>query len=499
MPDREFFDLRTALDHLDRHHELAQVEGEVDWNLELGTLAREVQSRKGPALLFTNITDYQGPGARCTRLTSGILGSRRRLSLMFGFEDEQPNRALVEYVQERNRRLLPPVIVEDGPVHENVVTGKDIDLAELPVPQWHRLDGGRYIGTMGCVVTRDPETKRTNLGVYRSMIADRDKMATLLIRSQGWGGHFTKYEALGQPMPTAWVLGWDPIMDFVASTTHPVEVCEYDVMGGYRGHPVPLVKCKTVPLEVPAAAEIVIEGFVSPDPTTAMLEGPFAEFTQYLSDLPTRRPVVQVTAITHRNEPIFRGTLAGVESAYYGAIHRAGAAWNVLRAAGIPGILDVYIEPITNGTTLIVQIKKQYEGQPKQIAAALWGSNAANYFYKRVIVVEDDIDPSDHDAVEWAINYRVDPGSDDVVTFRGIFGSPLDPAVPLEMRNTPELGTGLWNRVVIDATRTWRFPRRPEWNNEKFPPVARNRPEDSALVRSRWDKYRIKKWRPDTF
>jgi 4-hydroxy-3-polyprenylbenzoate decarboxylase len=82
---------------------------------------------------------------------------------------------------------------------------------------------------------------------------------------------------------------------------------------------------------------------------------------------------------------------------------------------------------------------------------------------------------------------------------RGSSGSPLDPAVPLELRNTPELGTGLWNRVVIDATRTWRFPRRPEWNNEKFPPVSRNRPEDTVFIRNRWDQYKIKKWRPDKF
>ncbi|MGH7905886.1 MAG: UbiD family decarboxylase [Candidatus Binataceae bacterium] len=497
MPDREFFDLRSTLELLDHHGELATVAGEVNWDLELGMLARDVQRRKGPALLFNNIKDYNSPAALCSQLTTGLLGSMRRLSLIFGFEDEQPGRVLMEYVLERNRRLIPPVLVKDGPVHENVITGKDIDLNRLPVPKWHRLDGGRYIGTMGCVVTKDPETGRANVGVYRSMIADRDKMATLLIRSQGWGGHFTKYEAMGQPMPVAWVFGWDPIMDFIASSPIPADVCEYDVMGGYRGEPVRLVKCKTVDLEVPASAEIVIEGHISPDPDSKLPEGPFAEFTQYLSDLPTLRPVVQVSAITHRNQPIFRGTLAGVESTYYGAIHRAGTAWNILRAAGIPGILNCYIQPITNGTTIIVQIKKAYEGQPKQIAAALWGANAANYAYKRVIVVDEDIDPSDPDSVEWAINYRVDFGSDDVVLFRGIFGSPLDPSVPLELRHTPELGTGLWNRVLIDATKTWRFQRRPEWNNEKFPPVATNRPEDTEYIRKNWDKYAIKKWCPD--
>jgi 4-hydroxy-3-polyprenylbenzoate decarboxylase len=177
------------------------------------------------------------------------------------------------------------------------------------------------------------------------------------------------------------------------------------------------------------------------------------------------------------------------------AIQRAAIAWNILRNAGISGIQDVYIHPVNNGTTVIVQIKKLYEGQPKQIASALWGSNASTFRYKIVIVVDEDIDPSDYEAVDWAINYRVDPGSDDLVIFRGTLGSALDPSTPLENRRLSELGAGLWNRLLIDATRTWRFPRRPEWNNEKFPPVSRNRPEDIEQVRKRWADYGFTKWK----
>ncbi|MGH7906526.1 MAG: UbiD family decarboxylase, partial [Candidatus Binataceae bacterium] len=365
------------------------------------------------------------------------------------------------------------------------------------------LDGGRYIGTLGCAVMKDPETGRHNVGIYRSRIVDRDKMSTYIISSQSWRAIRDSYQAMGRPIPVAWVFGWDPMMEFIAGSPFPHEVSEYDVMGGYRGAPVPLVKCKTVDLMVPAAAEIVIEGFISLDPATFAVEGPFGEVTGYMAGMPAARPVTQVTAITHRNDAIYRASAASTapgavgEYPYMSAIQRAAIAWGVLRQAGIPGILDVFVHPITGGVTTIVRIKKHYEGQPKQIAAALWGAASSRPVAKYVIVVDEDIDPSDYEAVDWAINYRVDPGSEDLVVFRGIFGWPLDPSVPPERRDIAELGEGLWNRLLIDATKTWRFPRRAEWNNEKFPPVSVNRPEDVARVKERWRSYGFTNWRSD--
>ena len=137
-------------------------------------------------------------------------------------------------------------------------------------------------------------------------------------------------------------------------------------------------------------------------------------------------------------------------------MQRAAIAWNILNGAGIPGVLDVYAPPITNGVNSRVQIKKHYQGQPKQIAAALWGNSAAQYRYKHVTVVEEDIDPADDEQVEWAFAHRVNAGEGGIVIFPGIFGSPIDPSTPLEDRNVPQLGTGLWNRVLIDATRSWK-------------------------------------------
>jgi 3-polyprenyl-4-hydroxybenzoate decarboxylase len=123
---------------------------------------------------------------------------------------------------------------------------------------------------------------------------------------------------------------------------------------------------------------------------------------------------------------------------------------------------DVYASPITNGVNIRVQVKKHYQGQPKQIAAALWGNSAALYRYKH----EEDIDPADDEQVEWALAHRVTAGEGGVIVFPGIFGSPIDPSTPMEDRDAAQLGTGLWNRMLIDATRSWKSPRRPEWSNQ---------------------------------
>jgi 4-hydroxy-3-polyprenylbenzoate decarboxylase len=333
-----------------------------------------------------------------------------------------------------------------------------------------------------------------NVGIYRGMIGKPDTCPMLLIKGgQHWGHHFQKYSDRGQPMPVACVIGWDPIMPFLAGSPIPAGVCEWDVMGAYRGEPAELVRCETVDLEVPATAEIVIEGHIVDDPATWELEGPFGEFTGYVSDLPTKRPTMTITCITHRRDPIFRGCLEGTlpgsysENSVMSSVQRAGIAWNILNTAGIPGIRDVYVHPITNGVNICVQIRKAYQGQPKQIAAALWGASAAQYRYKHVYVVEDDIDVSSYEQIDWALAHRMNAGEGGIVVFPGSFGSPIDPSTPMEDRDVAQLGSGLWNRVLFDATRNWKFPKRPQWDGERFPPTVRPAPDDEARVRQRWD------------
>jgi 4-hydroxy-3-polyprenylbenzoate decarboxylase len=175
--------------------------------------------------------------------------------------------------------------VASGPVKEVIVRGDQVDQTQFPVPRWGFREGGRYIHTFSGIVTRDPDTRVMNVGIYRGMIGKKDTAPFLLIKGgQHWGQHFVKYAGKGQPMPVACVIGWDPIMPFLAGSPIPVGVCEWDVMGAYRGEPAELVKCESVDLEVPASAEIVLEGFISDDPATYEQEGPFGEFTGYVHE-----------------------------------------------------------------------------------------------------------------------------------------------------------------------------------------------------------------------
>jgi UbiD family decarboxylase len=489
-----FMDLREWITLLDKAGDLRRVTAEVDWDREIGAVARRVLEKRGPALLFESIKGYRD--GRCTRLFTGGLGDRRRLARALGFPTDVSNAELVQYVMKKNRETIPPRIVGTGPVKEHVLRGADIDQAAFPVPKWHHLEGGRYLHTFSGIVTRDPDTRVMNVGIYRGMIGRRDTTPFLLIKGgQHWGQHFVKYAARGEAMPVACVIGWDPIMPFLAGSPIPAGICEWDVMGAYRGEPAELVRCETVDLEVPAAAEIVIEGTISDDPATYELEGPFGEFTGYVSDVPTKRPTMRITCITHRSQPILRGCLEGTlpgsfsENSVMSSVQRAAIAWNILSAAGISDVRDVYVHPITNGVNICVQLRKRYQGQPKQVAAALWGNNAAQYRYKHVIVVDDDIDPSSYEQLDWALAHRVNAGEGGLVVFPGIFGSPIDPSTPLENRDVARLGTGLWNRVLIDATRSWAFEARPEWGGERFPPTVRPAESDEARVRSRWTEY----------
>ncbi len=167
---------------------------------------------------------------------------------------------------------------------ENIVKGDDVDLYEFPVPQWNRIDGGRYILTYGGVVTKDPDTNVMNVGVYRGMVGGKNLIPILMWRAQHVGHHVTAWQAKGhKEMPIAVAIGWEPSLDFVGGSPVPKGVCEYDVVGAIRGAPVELVKCETVDLYVPATSEIVIEGYLGIEPESYTMEGPFAEFTGYVA------------------------------------------------------------------------------------------------------------------------------------------------------------------------------------------------------------------------
>jgi len=482
-----FLDLRQWVDKLEAEGELKRIKAKVDWDGELPAIIGKVYAERGPALLFENIKGYES--AWCRKLFAGGLSSRRRLALMMGMPKDTPYSDLTQLLRKRFKEPVTPVEVDTGPVKENIVKGKDVDLFQIPVPMWHPLDGGRYINTWCGVVTMDPDTGEHNVGLYRAMIISKNKMGVLLVSAQGWGAHYAKYQRMGKPMPVAMVYGYDLSLGFIAAT--PVTLIgEYEAMGAIRQEPLPLVKCETSDLRVPASAEIVVEGSISPDPATYEMEGPFGEWTGYYGTS-GKRPVMTVDCMTFRNDPIFRGNLEGLkpgmvnEDVVVAYVAHSALMWDILEAQGIPGILDIIFAPWT-----IVKIHKTYQGQARHIAAALWGSRLAVNFCKTIIVAEEEVDIHNMRALQLAIQTYVDPAKD-IVVFPLNLGSSLDVSLVYEDRDELVYGAGLQSKVLIDATIDWvTHPLRKEWGNRRLPPTCTEQlPEIEKLVESRWQEY----------
>ncbi len=270
------------------------------------------------------------------------------------------------------------------------------------------------------------------------------------------------------------VIGWDQTLFLAAST--PVNYPEYEMAGSLRGAPVELVQCELSDLLVPASAEIVLEGFVSSDPATFTLEGPFSEYPGYYGGSQSPKHTIRVECITHRNDPIFHGCLTGAspgrtnEGTTWTPATFSAMAWHYLEQAGVPNITGVWRGKWPE--TMRVQIRKSHRGHAQQVATALWGCHLGNYAAKHVIVVDDDIDIHDWEAIEWALCYRVNAGLGDISFFAGTSGSMLDPSVPLEDRNSVKYGHGSWTRVLIDATINWQLQPQEQYGGNRYPAVG---------------------------
>lgn len=483
-------DLRDWIATIEERGQLKRIQAEVDWDEEIGGIAQRVFDMKErcPALLFENIKDYhKGP---CTKLFTASLATYGRIALMLGLPQDTPVKEIIQTVRQSARNPIKPLLLNDGPCKEHIKKGDEVNILEFPVPKWHALDGGRYINTFGGVVTKDPAKGWTNVGIYRGMVIDKQTVAWSLLSGKHWGVHYHEYRTLGKPMPVAVIFGWDPVLPFTAGAPHPAGVSEYEVMGALRGKPVELVKCETVDLEVPASAEIVLEGFIPIEKESYQMEGPFGEFTGYYAGVPSRKPVMKVSCITHRQDPIYQGTQEGPppnEDSLCSSINLAALGWEALQRMGIPGITDVFCPPSVGlGTTVRVQINKRYQGHAKQVAACLWSATTTHF--KNVLVVDEDIDIHDPNSMEWAIAYRVDP-KEDLIVFPGAQGSPLDPSSDPRCQDTTIFGGGRWNRLLVDATKTWRWGLQKEWGGKRFPPKVEVRAEIQKKVSERWKEY----------
>ena len=440
-------DLRQWLAEAERIGELRTVRG-ASWQHDIGMAAALVSHvEDSPAIVFDDV-----PGCpKGFRVLTNLFAGRRK-TMTLGFAEDLDKIGLSEAFAEvfaPESSLIPPVFVDHGPVFENVLEGDDVDLMKFPTPVWHQGDGGRYIGTGSYNVTQDPDSGWLNLGCYRIMI--RDKASVTYNAAPGKHGrlHHEKYAALGRKMPVVMVLGDDPMTFFVAGSEAPDGISEFDVTGGIRGKPLELVRGKVTGLPFPANAEIVLEGYVHPE--TLVPEGPFGDWTGTYTEPGRMRPLTEVVAIYHRGDPIILGFAPqGLPDEYsrFNAITRSALVRKNVAAAGVPDVTAVWAHEVGGARMLLgVAIKQRYPGHAKQAGHVASQCQAGAYAGKWVIVVDDDVDVTDLDALISAALFRSDPAtSTDFIT--GAWTSPADPRVHPEERAKGNLTN---SRMIIDA------------------------------------------------
>lgn len=489
-----FKDLREFLDSLEARGDLCRIKTEVDWDEELGAIAQESVVRKSPALVFENIKGHQNTQGR--KLSMNSLGNFSRIASTLSLSLDSHPSEILNVWRERTRQPIKPRLVSTGPCKENIKKGDDVNLFELPVAKLHAKDGGRYIATWHCNVTKDPKTDWTNIGMYRGMILDPKSIGVLYVPVQHWGIHGMKYQAMGKPMPMAIAIGTDPITTMAASAPFKEGVCEYDMASALMQEPLDLVKCETIDIEVPATSEIVLEGTVSLDPADFRKEGPLGEYPGYYSTLgSTPKPVFKVDCVTYRNDPILTSCCLGMgpdlapgDADYVCAINMSAAIWDQLEEAGVRGVTGVWSSPDCIWTNVFISINKLFYGHAKQAASSLWGSRLGYLAGKYVVVVDSDVDIFNIEKINSAIANRT-RGMEDVIIFPYTGGSPLDPACHPDIKKKTIMSR--WDKVLIDATWPFDWEARDEWGGLKHPPSALAEPEMIEKVRNRWKEYGI--------
>jgi 4-hydroxy-3-polyprenylbenzoate decarboxylase len=474
-----FDDLRDWIGHLRREGELVEVAAEVDPHLEIAEITDRVTKAGGPALLFTNVRGSRMP------LLINQFGTERRMCMAFGVEslddlgrrvtdvlEMQPPEGLLDKVRALGRlKSLAdsrPKSVSRGPCQEVVLDPPSLE--SLPVMTCWPGDGGPFI-TLPAVITKDPRSGTRNVGMYRVQVFDATTTA------MHWQIHkdaAADWRGMGERMDVAIVLGLDPVTAYTASAPLPKHIDELMLSGFLRGKPVELVRCKTVDLEVPARAEIVIEGYIAKGELRD--EGPFGDHTGYYTPKEPF-PVVHVTAVTTRRDPIYPSIIVGVppqEDAWLGkATERLFLP--AVRMT-MPEVVD-YDLPVEGAfhNLCIVAIRKAYPGHARKVMHAIWGTGLLS-LTKGIVVVDADVDVHDYGQVMWQVGANVDPARDVVVA-----DGPLD---HLDHAPSRQFHGG---KLGIDAT-----AKGPDEGYERgWPEPIRMTDDVRERVTSRWAEYGI--------
>ena len=426
-----YHDMRGFMALLEEAGELRRVRRPVSTEFEIAAGIRRMGDTGGPALLFENVLGHDMP------VVGGLFSTRKRalLALDVAGHEEGNDRFLNGLANP-----IDPVVVGSGPCQEVVVTGDDVDLHWLPLPVYSEKDGGAYV-TVGLTISNDPTDGRRNASVYREMRVDSRRLAVMSHVFQGLGTQIARAAEFGRPLDVAIANGVHPVLLYASQAKVPHGVDELTIAGGILGRPVETVRCVTVDLEVPADSEIVIEGRIHPGELVE--EGPFGEFTGYYGPA-EHNPVMEVTAITTRRDPIFLAGLTGVPTTDNHVLkvfaYESAMLDNLRRT--FPEVTAVCF-PDWGGVqyAAVVGLKQRYKGQARHLILTALGDAARP---KQVIVVDDDIDVFDTEQVNWAMTTRFQPAEDIIVVPR-VAGGPLDPSAP------EKEVISVWG---VDATRT---------------------------------------------
>jgi UbiD family decarboxylase len=470
--------LREFVQRVEGVAELKEIRG-AHWDLEIGALTEVSASlADSKALLFDEIIGYP----KGYRVLTNALGSQKRSALALGLDPSLTGVKLVSALKEKleNLKLIPPRRVSDSPLVENIDSGNAINILKFPAPKWHREDGGRYIGTMDAVILKDPEGGWVNVGTYRIEVHDENTLGVYISPGKHGKIILDKYWSRGKRAPIALACGIDPILFAVGSTGSLAqwEVSEYEVAGGLANAAIDVIENELTVLPVPASAEIVFVGEAPPPHIESRKEGPFAEWTGYYASGAREEMVVKVNRVLYRNDPIITGFphfKPFYSTLIYPSLFIAASIWNAMEKVGVPEIRGVWLLESGYHNFIVVSIRQKYAGHSRQAAHAVLGSRSGGYNGRFIVLVDDDVDPSNTSDVLWAIGTRCDPATS-IEVAHSCWSTPIDPRIGPDERQRRNFTS---SRGIIDACKPFH------WIKE-FPPTSTITQQDFEETMRKW-------------
>lgn len=466
----KYKDLRDFIQQLEAKGELKRITQQIDTNLEMTEIADRTLRAKGPALLFEN------PKGSDIPVLANLFGTPERVAMGMGqtsvaalrevgtllayLKEPEPPKGLKDLWEKlpvfKQVLNMPAKEVKKAPCQEVVIAGDDVDLSMLPIQRCWPGDAAPLI-TWGLTVTKGPHKKRQNLGIYRQQVIGKNKVIMRWLSHRGGALDFREWCQThpGEPYPVSVALGADPATILGAVTPVPDTLSEYAFAGLLRGSKTEVVKSLSNSLQVPASAEIVLEGYIAQDETAP--EGPYGDHTGYYNEV-DHFPVFTVTHITHRKQPIYHSTYTGRppdEPAILGVA--LNEVFVPILQKQFPEIVDFYLPPEGCSYRMaVVTMKKQYPGHAKRVMMGVWSFLRQFMYTKFVIVCDDDVDARSWEDVIWAITTRMDPARDTVL----IENTPidyLDFASPVSGLGS-KMGMDATNKMPGETDREWGTP-----------------------------------------